>query len=92
MGKRLLIEGRVQGVGYRASFAEEAVALGLQGWVRNRRDGSVEAVVDGDAAAIEAVIVWARRGPPASRVSHVTVEEAAGQAAGDGTFDILPTV
>ena len=88
MAKRLMIEGRVQGVGYRASFADQAVALGLSGWVRNRRDGSVEACVHGDAAAIEAIIVWARRGPPAALVRNVTIEEAAEPAPADGTFKI----
>jgi acylphosphatase len=91
MGKRLVIEGRVQGVGYRASFAEKAIALGLCGWVRNRRDGSVEACVDGDVPAIEAIILWAKRGPPAARVGNVTIEDSGAQASLDGTFKILPT-
>lgn len=90
MAKRLLIAGLVQGVGYRASFERQAVALGLRGWVRNRRDGAVEAEVDGDAAALDAIITWARKGPPASRVDHVAVEEAA--TAGEDGFRILPTV
>ena len=86
--KRLTIEGRVQGVGYRASFADKAVVLGLSGWVRNRRDGSVEACVHGEAAAIDAIILWARRGPPAARVSNVTIADAAEPAPADGTFKI----
>jgi acylphosphatase len=90
MPKQLRIEGRVQGVGYRASFAQQAIALGLSGWVRNRRDGSVEACVDGDAQAIEAIITWARRGPPAAQVSNLTIEDSAAPAAGD--FRILPTL
>lgn len=77
MAKQLTIEGRVQGVGYRASFAYKALALGLSGWVRDRRDGSVEACVHGDAAAIEAIILWAMRGPPAALVRNVTIEDAA---------------
>ena len=89
---RLLIEGRVQGVGYRAAFAKKAAALGLGGWVRNRRDGSVEAGVDGDAQAVEAIVSWARRGPPAALVSNVVVEDVAGQASADGAFKILPTL
>jgi acylphosphatase len=88
MAKRLMIEGRVQGVGYRASFAGRAVALGFSGWVRNRRDGSVEACVHGEVAAIEAIILWARRGPPAARVSNVTVEDAVEPAPSNGTFKI----
>ncbi|HTD06621.1 acylphosphatase [Undibacterium sp.] len=91
MAKRLMIEGRVQGVGYRASFAYKADALGLSGWVRNCRDGSVEACVHGEAAAIEAIILWARRGPPAAQVRNVTIEDAGEPAPSDGVFKILPT-
>lgn len=90
MARRLLIEGRVQGVGYRAAFADEAGALGLSGWVRNRRDGSVEAAVDGDAQAVEAIIQWSKRGPPAARVSKVTVADTEAQPS-TGEFRILPT-
>jgi acylphosphatase len=92
MGKRLLIEGRVQGVGYRASLAQEAIALGLHGWVRNCRDGSVEASVEGDVPAIEAIILWAKRGPPGAQVSKVTFEDFGTPASSDGTFKILPTL
>jgi acylphosphatase len=90
MAKRVLITGLVQGVGYRASFERQAVALGLRGWVRNRRDGSVEAEVDGDAAAVERIIDWARNGPPASRVDHVATEEAAPSS--EKVFKILSTL
>jgi acylphosphatase len=90
MAKRLLITGLVQGVGYRASFERQAVALGLRGWVRNRRDGSVEAEVDGDAAAVERIIDWARKGPPASHVDHVITEEAAPSS--EREFKILSTL
>jgi acylphosphatase len=89
MGKRLLIEGRVQGVGYRAAFAEQATTLGLYGWVRNCWDGSVEACVHGEAEAIEAIILWAKQGPPAARVSKVTIEDFKAQARADRTFRIL---
>lgn len=91
MRKRLIIEGRVQGVGYRASLADEAIALGLRGWVRNRRDGTVEACVDGEMAAIEAIVRWAKRGPPAAHVSNVTIEDIGAQVALDGGFKMLPT-
>ena len=90
--KRLLIQGRVQGVGYRASLRYEAIALGLHGWVRNRQDGSVEACVDGEVPAIEAIIVWAKRGPRGAQVSHVSVEDLGTQALTDGAFSILPTL
>jgi acylphosphatase len=91
MGKQLIIEGRVQGVGYRASLAEKAIELGLYGWVRNRRDGSVEACVYGNVPAIEAIILWAKRGPPAAQVSNVTIEDLGAQVSSDGVFKILPT-
>lgn len=89
MAKRLMISGRVQGVGYRASFYDMALSLGLCGWVRNRRDGSVEACVDGEAAELEAIITWAKRGPPAAQVAHVSIEDVAELTA--TTFIILAT-
>ncbi|WP_313872847.1 MULTISPECIES: acylphosphatase [Rugamonas] len=92
MAMRLTISGRVQGVGYRASLAEEAVSLGLCGWVRNRRDGSVEACFDGDEAAIDALVRWARRGPPAARVADVCIEDVATPLPSDRGFRILPTL
>ena len=89
MAKRLTISGRVQGVGYRAAFYDTALSLGLCGWVRNRRDGTVEACVDGEAAALETIIAWAKRGPPATQVAHVSIEDVAEMTA--GTLNILPT-
>lgn len=68
--------GRVQGVGYRDGLRSEALRHGVRGWVRNRRDGSVEAVVQGMPEAVEAVIAWARRGPSAARVAELAVREA----------------
>lgn len=81
MAKRLRISGRVQGVGFRYSMAGEAERLGVTGWVRNRRDGTVEAVVDGAPDAVSAIIAWARRGPPGARVTEVEVAEAEGSYA-----------
>jgi acylphosphatase len=76
--RRLSIRGRVQGVWFRESMRLEAQRLAVTGWVRNRMDGSVEAVVQGDAAAVEAMVRWARRGPDAAEVSAVEVSEAEG--------------
>src|SRR5947207_436239 len=87
----LRVTGRVQGVGYREARRSEALARGIAGWVRNRRDGSVEAVLQGSNAATDALITWARRGPPAARVAGVEVQEAAGELARQYSgFDWLP--
>ena len=71
--KRLHITGRVQGVAFRASTVATAWELGLSGWVANRADGSVEAVAEGDDAAVTALVRWCHHGPPAARVDHVEV-------------------
>lgn len=88
MPARLLIHGLVQGVNFRESMRMEAARLGVKGWVRNRRDGTVEAVVDGSAEALEAIIAWTRRGPPGARVSRVEVTPETGTFSG---FDRYPT-
>lgn len=72
----LHVHGRVQGVYYRQSMIDVAARLGLQGWVRNRLDGSVEALALGPADAVQALVAWARRGPAAARVERVDVQEA----------------
>jgi acylphosphatase len=86
----LSITGRVQGVGFRAFVTAEARARGLRGWVRNRRDGSVEALAIGEPDAVTALIERCRRGPPAARVNSVESTPAAD----DGTsgFSDYPTV
>lgn len=76
MSKHLIITGRVQGVGYRHGLRQEALRLGLSGWVRNRHDGSVESMVAGEPRAVDALLAWAQRGPPAARVDAVTATTA----------------
>lgn len=76
MARRLRIHGRVQGVWYRGSATAEASRLGLSGWVRNRGDGTVEAIAIGPLAAVDAFIAWAHHGPSNARVSRVEVFEA----------------
>ncbi len=75
------IRGVVQGVGYRWSMVQAARRLGVAGWVRNRRDGSVEAMVAGPQAALDQIVAWARRGPDGAAVSGVEVRP------GEGVFD-----
>ena len=74
---RVIIEGRVQGVGFRAWTAREAERLGARGWVRNRSDGSVEAMFIGAPVAVEALIGACRRGPRMARVDAVGCVDAA---------------
>jgi acylphosphatase len=88
VAKHLIISGRVQGVGFRYSMAEEAERLGATGWVRNRRDGTVEAVIEGQPAVVDALLAWARRGPPSARVTDVSVSEAEGSFE---RFEMRPT-
>lgn len=86
----LLIAGQVQGVSYRYSMGEQARAAGLRGWVRNLRDGRVEAVVQGPAPAVDALVAWCRRGPPGARVDAVASAAWDGTDA-MGTFETRPT-
>lgn len=74
------VRGRVQGVGFREACMDRATQLGVTGWVRNRLDGTVEALLHGDAARCAQLAQWAERGPPAARVSRVERFDA---AAGD---------
>lgn len=86
--RHLVITGLVQGVGYRHAMVGVARRLTLTGWVRNRRDGSVEAEIAGSAASVAAMIDWARHGPASAQVAHVAVELASSDHEG---FEQLPT-
>jgi acylphosphatase len=94
--RQVTIRGRVQGVGYRAWVEHEAIARGLEGWVRNRRDGSVEALFAGPADVVTDMVARCRRGPSSARVDAVTDEPADSQVlnlrdAGE-RFSVLPTI
>jgi len=86
--KRLRITGRVQGVAFRASTVATARALGVGGWVANRADGSVEVEVEGDEAAVAALVRWCQHGPPAARVDHVEVTDEPGHSALPAPFTV----
>ena len=86
---RVHIEGRVQGVGFRYFVERAATELGVDGFVRNRRDGAVEALLSGSCAAVEQMLERCRRGPSAARVSAVTII-AEGEAEPTG-FAVLPS-
>jgi acylphosphatase len=79
---RVVIEGWVQGVGFRAECRHEAQRLGLAGWVRNRGDGSVEALFSGPAPAVDEMLRWCEHGPANAEVSGVEVTEAPEEAPG----------
>ncbi|MDP2144573.1 MAG: acylphosphatase [Gallionella sp.] len=78
----LVMYGRVQGVWYRDSMRREAEHLGVSGWVRNRSDGAVEAMVQGEAGAVDGLVRWAHRGPQLAEVERVEVEPGSGSYAG----------
>jgi acylphosphatase len=88
--RKLRIHGEVQGVFYRAWSAETARALGLRGWVRNRSDGTVEILAQGEEAAVQRLIERCRQGPPAARVTRIDVEET-DETASAG-FEKKPTI
>jgi acylphosphatase len=94
--RHVVIRGRVQGIGYRAWTEYTALVRGLQGWVRNRHDGSVEALFVGPSAAVAAMITACNQGPRGSRVDGIdqrdgTAEELALRRRGE-LFSVLPTV
>jgi acylphosphatase len=93
--RHVIVRGRVQGVGFRAFVEHNALRHGIEGWVRNRRDGSVEAVFAGPVEKVEATIRACEAGPPSARVDGVDQREATAAALSsrrDGeTFSCLPT-
>lgn len=88
---RLRVRGLVQGVGFRAWLAGRAGKLGVSGWVRNRRDGSLEALLTGAPDAVDALILACRQGPPSAQVDDVATDEADPSEASPGGFEQLPT-
>jgi acylphosphatase len=83
---RLVIHGRVQGVFFRDSMRYEAQRLGIAGWVRNRSDGTVEAAVQGESYAVDAIVRWAHHGPQHARVERVDIAEDNGSYS---SFEVL---
>jgi len=86
--RHLVVRGMVQGVGYRWSLSREARRLGVQGWVRNRPDGTVEAVAEGPDEAVAALVTWCRSGPGSAHVTGVEVTDETPQ--GLAGFEIEP--
>lgn len=87
----MFVSGKVQGVFYRDTTKKEAAKRGLTGWVRNLRDGRVEAVFQGEEKTVDDIVEWCHVGSPLSRVTHV--ERIAGEAEEPfGSFDIKPTL
>jgi acylphosphatase len=72
---RVIVAGRVQGVFFRDSCERVATGLGVDGWVRNRPDGTVEVVAEGDRAAVDELLAWCRHGPPRARVDRIDVTD-----------------
>ena len=89
--RQIRVRGRVQGVGFRYALRREAERAGVRGWVRNRSDGSVEALVQGEAAAVARVVDWARRGPPAARVDELQESDVATPEPAYARFEERPT-
>lgn len=87
---KIRIRGRVQGVFFRAWVKDKADQLGIQGWIRNRLDGDVEALLIGEARAVDVLIAECRQGPPTAQVDDVRVETALALAA--ASFEIKTTV
>ena len=89
--RRIVVAGRVQGVGFRDFARSAALRLGVAGWVRNRGDGSVEALLSGRAEAVDALIAELRRGPPGARVLSLEVVEIDETEVGPQPFEVRAT-
>lgn len=87
--KRVIVSGAVQGVFFRDSCRTEAASRGVGGWVRNLRDGTVEAAFEGELDAVDQLVEWAHKGPPQARVDEVQVCEEPPQGLTD--FQVRPT-
>ena len=87
VARRVVVHGRVQGVFFRDSCRRAARSAGVSGWVRNEPDGSVAAVFEGPATAVDQMVRWCHEGPPRARVERVQVTEA--DASGSTSFDVL---
>lgn len=87
--RHLIVSGRVQGVCYRESLREQAENHAVTGWVRNRRNGTVEAMLQGNEQDVNDVVAWSRRGPPMALVEHVEISEAQGEFS---EFERLATI
>ncbi len=96
IGRHVIVGGRVQGIGYRAWTEHQASARGIEGWVRNRHDGTVEAVFTGPPDAVQGMIDACRRGPSFARVDRLDVDDAADRDLAlrrrGERFSVLPTV
>ncbi|OAB60105.1 hypothetical protein AY600_10945 [Phormidium willei BDU 130791] len=87
---RVMISGRVQGVGFRYSTQQQALQLGVSGWVRNRRNGTVEALFEGDPTRVQDAVAWCHQGPAAAQIQTVETYRDNPQQFSD--FEIWPTV
>jgi acylphosphatase len=91
IARRIVVRGRVQGVGYRAAMSDAARDFGVAGWVRNRMDGTVEVMLQGEPDAVARAIAWCRRGPAPARVTAIDiVDEAVSESV--AAFTLRPTV
>jgi acylphosphatase len=88
VARRLVIHGRVQGVGFRYSMYAQALRLGITGWVRNRVNGTVEATVAGAPDAVEQIVAWSKHGPRGALVTDMQIESVKGSF---DSFEQLPT-